>query len=242
MPTDSSTVAAVLADVGRINMMFTVREGTPGPGRRYLGTDGDPGGVSPGALAAEVERTRAQLETRFGRGVEWRVAASLFHQGLANRVLSPVIAAALCHGVLLDARRMHWDPDGEGVSELRTDQERPVTGPVADWVEETVLDRRFGVMGRVEHALTRVGRIAPGLLRGNLGSALAGAVHALGRARPAHRVDAEALARDLLSRPGPGLSGSWTGPAGFRRTTCCLYYRLPGGGTCGDCALRANDR
>jgi ferric iron reductase protein FhuF len=23
----------------------------------------------------------------------------------------------------------------------------------------------------------------------------------------------------------------------FRRNSCCLYYRLPGGGKCGDCAL-----
>ena len=26
------------------------------------------------------------------------------------------------------------------------------------------------------------------------------------------------------------------GPA-FTRRTCCLYYRLPGGGLCGDCVL-----
>ncbi|MGH3410268.1 MAG: (2Fe-2S)-binding protein [Streptosporangiaceae bacterium] len=26
---------------------------------------------------------------------------------------------------------------------------------------------------------------------------------------------------------------------GFRRHSCCLYYRLPGGGLCGDCALAA---
>jgi ferric iron reductase protein FhuF len=26
---------------------------------------------------------------------------------------------------------------------------------------------------------------------------------------------------------------------GFARTTCCLYYRVPGGGKCADCVLRA---
>jgi iron complex transport system ATP-binding protein len=25
--------------------------------------------------------------------------------------------------------------------------------------------------------------------------------------------------------------------AGYRRTSCCLYYRVPGGGLCGDCVL-----
>jgi ferric iron reductase protein FhuF len=29
-----------------------------------------------------------------------------------------------------------------------------------------------------------------------------------------------------------------SGSSVFRRTTCCLYYRLPDGGLCGDCALR----
>ena len=24
---------------------------------------------------------------------------------------------------------------------------------------------------------------------------------------------------------------------GFARRTCCLFYRVPGGGTCGDCVL-----
>ena len=24
---------------------------------------------------------------------------------------------------------------------------------------------------------------------------------------------------------------------GFRRRSCCLYYRVPGGGLCGDCVL-----
>src|SRR5690625_3018656 len=214
----------VLIDVGRINMMFTVQEGTCGHDLRCLGTDGDPGGLSPGALAAEVERTRTQLGAQFGKdgsAVEWRVAASLFHQSLANRILSPDRAGGLV---------------------LHIDQEHTVTGPAADWIEKTVLDPRSGVLGRAEHALTRVGRIAPGLLRGNVGSALAGAVGALARARPTPRARAAASATDLLSRPGTGLSGTFTGPAGFRRTTCCLYYRLPGGGTCGDCVLRTHDR
>ncbi|MGW5694872.1 (2Fe-2S)-binding protein, partial [Streptomyces asiaticus] len=29
-----------------------------------------------------------------------------------------------------------------------------------------------------------------------------------------------------------------TAPLGYRRRTCCLYYRVPGGGLCGDCVLR----
>ncbi|TDC76951.1 ferric iron reductase, partial [Actinomadura sp. 7K507] len=28
------------------------------------------------------------------------------------------------------------------------------------------------------------------------------------------------------------------GAGGFVRHNCCLYYRVPGGGMCGDCGLR----
>jgi ferric iron reductase protein FhuF len=111
---------------------------------------------------------------------------------------------------------------------------------VSDWIEETVV---AGVAGRVALALTRAGRVAPGLLRGNTAAALAGAVRALGSARPGARAAAEAVARDLLNRSSLAGTGGYQGvdAAGlgvFRRTTCCLYYRLPGGGLCGDCALR----
>jgi|GEM_PF-1837329 hypothetical protein len=34
-------------------------------------------------------------------------------------------------------------------------------------------------------------------------------------------------------------TGQLTGTGlAFRRRSCCLYYRLPGGGLCGDCCLR----
>jgi hypothetical protein len=35
----------------------------------------------------------------------------------------------------------------------------------------------------------------------------------------------------------PGAAGSGQGELRFRRTTCCLYERLPGAGRCGDCSL-----
>jgi ferric iron reductase protein FhuF len=34
-----------------------------------------------------------------------------------------------------------------------------------------------------------------------------------------------------------GSGGIISGDLGFRRRSCCLFYRLPGGGTCGDCPL-----
>jgi len=38
-------------------------------------------------------------------------------------------------------------------------------------------------------------------------------------------------------RPPEPPDARWT----FRRLSCCLYYRVPGGGTCGDCVLGDRD-
>ncbi|PDP88192.1 ferric iron reductase [Glycomyces fuscus] len=235
----------VLAEVGRINMLFAVETAPPGPGWLSLGGRE---ALAAHALAAEVERVRRRLSGPAGRpgaAVEWRVAASVFQQGLATRLLSPVLAAGLCHGVLVDAARFHWDPRREGPLALRTSQEGAdaVTGGtagLADWVERTVV---LGALARAARGLAGAGSVAPGLLRGNTAAALAGAVRALGVDRPALRVRAEEVAADLLGRPSLAGTGGYTGVdtdgAGvFRRTTCCLYYRVPGGGYCGDCALR----
>lgn len=238
-------VGPVLARVGRINMMFELARGECSPGRRRL----DAAGLSVAVVAGEVERTRVQLAGLSGSGVEqveWRVAASLFHQGLASRVLSPVMAAALCQGVGLWAHRLHWDPDRVGGSiALATDQDRAsrLAGGLdraADWVGRGVLDPQEGVLGRVEAALAEAGRVSARLLRGNAASALVGAAQSLGGQLPGWGRAGRELVGELLARPGLELSGSCTGPQGqgrFVRTTCCLYYRLGGGGLCGDCAL-----
>lgn len=84
-------------------------------------------------------------------------------------------------------------------------------------------------------------RLAPGLLRGNAASALAAAARQVrGWARQDGRPDAGDLAHDLAVRllAHPALAGAGTlGATGFRRRSCCLYYRVPGGGVCGDCCF-----
>jgi ferric iron reductase protein FhuF len=62
------------------------------------------------------------------------------------------------------------------------------------------------------------------VLAGNAASALVGTARVLGWGWP--------LAERALARGW--LAGAL---AGSRRTTCCLYYRVPGGGLCGDCVL-----
>jgi ferric iron reductase protein FhuF len=76
-------------------------------------------------------------------------------------------------------------------------------------------------------------------LWGNAGSALAGTVRMLDRwSRAGGRTDvaerARVLAAGLFAQPG--LSRTLD-PATGRRRSCCLYYRLPAGGLCGDCCF-----
>ncbi|GAA3997043.1 hypothetical protein GCM10022384_50230 [Streptomyces marokkonensis] len=76
---------------------------------------------------------------------------------------------------------------------------------------------------------------------GNAASALAGAGRELdGWARRHGRGDTAARARSLtaglLAHPLLTGTGTLTGTA-FRRRSCCLYYRVPGAGVCGDCCF-----
>ncbi|MEU3024456.1 (2Fe-2S)-binding protein [Nocardiopsis alba] len=238
----SVPMASLLADLGRINTFFTLESTPPGPGWEPV-MRGEPTGPR---LAAEVEVVRARIGTRFGgrpEDVEWRVAASLFHQSLSSRVLSPVLAAAVLHGVRLDPFHLFLRTGHDGPMTLRTiDHEAaplPERSPeaIAARVETTAL----AGLSRVVHALRDVGRISPRLLNGNTSSSLAGAARALSEARPEHREVVEEVARLLLE--GPSLKGGGHtevddhGRPVFRRTTCCLYYRIPNGGKCGDCVL-----
>lgn len=261
-------VAPVLADIGRVNMLFALEAEPPGPGWRALGAPGAGSGPGSGPeavaveVAAEVERVRGRLAGFAGvppEAVEWRVGASLFQQGLATRLLSPVLAAALCHGAALEAGAFHRDPGATGPVVLRTSQRwaDPIArepAAVADHIAATVLAGPLeavadalggaarGASARGASARGAGRRVAAGLLRGNTASALAGAARSLGLARPGVRARAEEVVRLLTSAPPLAGTGSHTGrgadgAAVFRRTTCCLYYRVPGSGYCGDCAL-----
>jgi hypothetical protein len=56
-------------------------------------------------------------------------------------------------------------------------------------------------------------------------------------AEPARSIAGRLLATGMLRRAGQ-LTG---GGLEFRRNSCCLYYRVPGGSLCGDCSLRDSE-
>ncbi|MFE5917182.1 (2Fe-2S)-binding protein [Streptomyces sp. NPDC056468] len=170
---------------------------------------------------------------------ELRIAASVAQQGLAARLWSVTLGCAALYGRIpdLDPGLLHWDPDGSAPADLWLTEVRPLPADPAT-VSDVVLHGHLQPLTDAVHARYRV---ATGLLWGNAGSALAGAArqldqwaHAGGRTDVAAR--ARALATELFGHPLLAGTGTLTGTA-FRRRSCCLYYRVPGGGVCGDCCF-----
>ncbi|MEU5597936.1 (2Fe-2S)-binding protein [Streptomyces sp. NPDC020298] len=191
------------------------------------------------ALTARVETVADRLRT-----AEPRVAASIAHQGLAARLWSAALGCAALYGRLpdLDPALLTWDfavtaPDDLWLTEVRPLPPAPCPTQ-ADALADAVLHGHLEPLGDALGA--RYG-VATGLLWGNAGSALAGAARGLDRwARTNGRTDvadrARTLTAALFAHPLLRTTGTLT-EAGFRRRSCCLYYRVPGGGVCGDCCF-----
>ncbi|MPY40116.1 ferric iron reductase [Streptomyces phyllanthi] len=169
------------------------------------------------------------------RAPESRVAVSIAHQGLVARLWAVALGCAVLYDRVpdLDPGLLRWDPEGAAPDELWLTEVRALpAGAIDDVVRE-------GHLVPLAAALRERFRTSERLLWGNAGSALMGATRQLDRwARAQGRTDlgerARALAVELLAHPD--LSGTLD-PATLRRRSCCLYYRVPGGGVCGDCCF-----
>lgn len=177
---------------------------------------------------------------------EQRVAISTLHLGYAARLWSPALACALAHGIVPDLSGLEL---GAGLPlRLRLP-------PAAGWHAPDSGPGLAGLLYRVvvtEHLVPFAaglrGEVADGLLRGNAASAMIGALTVLtgarpGLARPARSVAGHLLGTGMLRGTGQLAGDGQPGGAGleFRRNSCCLYYRVPGGGLCGDCSLHVSE-
>ncbi len=165
------------------------------------------------------------------RTTETRIGASLVHLSHAARLWSPVLACTLGHSVI---------PDLSGLQRADDSAALRLPEPVGESVTPSPeLLYRVVVQQHMEplEAGLRV-KLAPGLLSGNIASALIGASRALLLARPDLRRSVVDTTLALLDTGRLAGSGTITGgELVFRRHSCCLYYRIPNGGTCGDCPL-----
>lgn len=187
----------------------------------------------------------AWLTARYGP-VEPRVAASVTQLGFAARLVSPALAAA-CAGVVLDvpAASLLWLETSERVTSWLSGPHRTLPAPadaeeVAEALWEPLVERHLDRLGA---AVLRRTRVSERLLWGNAAAAVGGAVMMVSLHRPEWADRAAKIAAALLRRPPLAGLGEVVRPDAdrphrfFVRRSCCLYYRVPGGGKCGDCAL-----
>ncbi|MEU8462129.1 (2Fe-2S)-binding protein [Streptomyces sp. NPDC029003] len=218
----------VLRRLAAVGPFFTVAYGEepPGPGFRTLEALY---GEHLGPYVDEVGR-----RTGSGPG---RVAASTAQFGIASRLWSLGLGCAALAGRVpdLDPARVGWRLPAAGSLELWLPA--AVSRPAGD-LGASVL----GNLAVLDRALRERYGVSAKVLRGNAASGLVGALRVLlDRVPSGLAVD---LAGALLA-DGGALAGTGTfvheeglGVA-FVRRSCCLYYRVPGGGYCGDCVLRA---
>lgn len=247
--------AAALAEASAAGPYFTIQPWSPRGSRR---APWRPLGAlisDPAVLPERVGHTRGLLAGQAGiapRDVEERVAASTVFLGLASQLVSPLLGAAVVGGVVprLDVGDLWWRPVDSGPWPLAAG---PVTGvSVGQLDSDRELREAAVALSESVHELTgplaaafgAVFRLSQQVLRGNVASALAGAAGVLGRAFPpragaAGRLTAQVLevgwlrGTGQLARPDPA-QPRWV----LARRSCCLLYRVPGAGMCGDCVLR----
>ncbi len=214
----------------------------------------------PAVLAERVTNARHVLAGRAGiaaADVADRVAASIVFLGLASRLVSPPLGAAVIGGVVpfLTLDSLWWRPVDGGPVPLAA---RRVTGwqtartAVVGHLDDADLDDAAAllsqhcvrdVIGPVASAFQARFRLSPLVLQGNTASALAGAAGMLAvsfpdRAEVTGRLTAKILATEPLRGAGELVQPDVAQPRRFLvRRSCCLFYRVPGAGTCGDCVL-----
>lgn len=227
----------VLADVAALGPFFTV------------GTDpaaaADPGWRPVVDLHTDPQPLRDRIaHVRRVLGSDDRVAASVAFQGIAALVVSAPFAAVVLHGVLprLTARSLHWRPSDTGSWLLWCPEPSgiAVDRPGADVLAEALLGDHLAPLIAAVRAQAA---ISERLLWGSAASSVAAAKRLIGAERPAASARATAVAERLLDIGPFAGTGDLLVPAGsdhawsFRRRSCCLYYRVPGGGLCDDCVL-----
>jgi hypothetical protein len=226
-PADQQAVVGALARAATLGDYFVVSTELTGSGWR------------PAAAAyQDGMRDLVGFTARQLRVSETRVAVSIAQLGYAARLWSPSLACALCHGIVPELRGLQIGAE----LPVRLGLLRPDGWHVAEPIPMAELLYRTVIVGHLEPLAAALdSRIASGLLRGNAASALAGALGVIVRANPSLAESARDLAELLLRTGQLRGTGQFTGPGlDFRRHSCCLYYRVPGGGLCGDCSLGAS--
>jgi FhuF 2Fe-2S C-terminal domain/Ferric iron reductase FhuF-like transporter len=214
-------VRSVLADVAGLGSFFTFRSG---PGERPL--------PDPEPVRDRIAHVGGAL------GCAERVAGSLAFQGFAAQLVSAPYAAAVLHRAVPEVTpsSVRWSRSADGGWALCTDATALVDG-------DALPALLAGLLAPLVAAFRAQVPVAERLLWGNAASTVAAAKRLLVLQRSAVAGRAADVAEAVLAH-GPFAGAGellpprdpdvvWT----FRRRSCCLYYRVPGGGLCDDCVL-----
>ncbi|GGT33313.1 hypothetical protein GCM10014713_28570 [Streptomyces purpureus] len=238
----------VLTRVSAIGPYFAVATGPRPEDGGTSQVEGSGGGfrpmtdlyTDPAALEECVRAVSGRLGTD-----QPRVAASTLHLGTASRLWSIALACATLTGQVPDLRpdRLWWRLPASGPLDLWLPDLRMVDREPHPALHHTVVVQNLTPLAA---AVRRVSGVSPHVLRGNAASALIGAHRVLLAREPHTPFPVVPLVRALLDQPPLAGAGTYrathTRPLAFQRRSCCLYYRVPGAGTCGDCVLNTKEK
>lgn len=245
----------VLDELAALGPFFAVGSHRPGatpvaPWRPVSELTDPTGATGPaGPLRDRMGAVRAALAGRASGGsravgkVEPRVAASALHLGLVARLVAPALGSAIL-GNPVDMRPggLWWQDEIGGPVPLSVPA--PPSAPAAGGKRLAPGERSERLMDEIVAPVTiAIARLVPlsdRVLWGNVASAVNAAAAQVARQRPDLAGDAWHVAADLFGSPRLSRERHPPGP-GFRRLSCCLFYRLAPGSPsaiCGDCVLR----
>ncbi len=237
----------IVADLATLGSFFTVHAHLPGerPELPWL-TVGEL--VSrPEPLRHRIASVRRAFAATTGiraDQIEARVAASVAHFGLVARLVSPTLAAiSLGYQFTAEPAELWWQDVLGGPHPLSIaipahclDHGRSARKACGELVS--------AVIEPVTLKVAELVPMSPRVLWGNVASAVHTALLQIAANRPAAANAAQQLAEAVFSIPQLRSEQHQPGP-GFRRSSCCLYYRLATGQArdiCGDCVLTARLR
>jgi FhuF 2Fe-2S C-terminal domain len=239
----SQSARDVLTDIAMLGPFFSVQAHLPGEHPH-------PPWLPVGALASRPEPMRRRISAvrhalaadagSRAEQIEVRVAASAAHFGMVARLVSPTLAA-LAFGYQLgtDPSELWWQDVLGGPYPLSVPV--PVHDPDSrSRAAETACRQLIAeVIEPVTSVVTELVPMSTRVLWGNVASAVNSASMLIAARKPEAADTAQRTAEILFRTPQLRTERSQPGP-GFRRSSCCLFYRLSAEkskSTCDDCVL-----
>jgi hypothetical protein len=194
---------------------------------------------------AVARRTLVRMTGLPAEDIEERVVASTIFLGLASRLVSPLLGAVAAGGVLPvpSLGQLWWRAVDGGPIPIAYG----TVGSTVDTAGAFSRDVVRGVVAPVLDAYRHRFAVSPQVMWGNVASALGGAAGMIATAAPEHAEGTAVLVRRILAvEPLLGTADLVQPEATVARwflvrNNCCLYYKIPGAGTCGDCVLVPDD-